>query len=475
MNNGKVSLREKVGYSLGDVGANLAFQMMMIYQLKFYTDVFGLDGTIAGLVLLIAPFITAFADPLAGLLADRTQTRWGKYRPWLLWTSLPFCLFYILAFTNPGISSPTQVAVYATVSYVLLLSVYSFNNTPYSSLGGVMTGDIRERTSINTIRFVASSVAQFIVQGLTLPLVSHFGQHNVQCGWTITVTLFALLAVVCFIVAFLSTRERINMPAGQRMSIRRDIRETFTSRAWTPMFLLTLFLFVSLAVFGSGMNYYFQSYVDPYSLADFLNRLGFSTTDQEAYSTGFSLFNTVNSVVQLLGVLFLSGYLADRYGKKSTFVTCLTLTAMFTAMFYLPHEDDVLLIYVLGILKSLCYAPTIPLLWAMIADVADYMEYENHRRATGFCFSGIVFALKIGLGVGGALTGILLSGFGYQSGGVIVQSASATYGIRLVASLIPALLFLAGIIALLHYPISKYFNEHMQEVLAARRKKDNQT
>ncbi len=472
MRNDKIKFGEKVGYSLGDVGANLAFQLMMIYQLKFYTDVFGLNGAIAGLVLLVAPLLTAFVDPLVGILADRTHTRWGKYRPWLLWTALPFCLFYVLAFTNPGIKSPTLVAVYATISYVLLLSIYSFNNTPYSSLGGVITANIHERTSLNTVRFIATSVAQFVVQGLTLPLVDHLGGGNAARGWTGTVVLFAFLAAICFLIAFLSTRERIAPPPRQRMSIRRDIKETFTNRAWLAMFALTLLLFVSLSVFGAGTNYYFQSYADQHSLSVFLNRWGFHTTESNAYSTGFSLFNTVNAVVQLLGVMLLSGYLADRYGKKTTFVVCLSLTALFTALLYLPGEGDVTLVYVLGILKSLSYAPTIPLLWAMIADVADYMEYQNHRRATGFCFSGMVFALKIGLGLGGALTGLVLSMFGYQSGGVVMQSPSATYGIRLVASIIPALLFVAGIIALSRYPITKQYNENMQAELAARRGKD---
>lgn len=146
--NPKISMREKVGYSLGDVAANLVFQMMMIFQLKFYTDIFGLDGAVAGSVLLIARVADAFIDPLAGILSDRTQTRWGKYRPWVLWTALPFCVFYMLAFYNPSIEDKTMVAVYATVSYVLLMTMYSFNNTPYSSLGGVMTGDIKERTSV---------------------------------------------------------------------------------------------------------------------------------------------------------------------------------------------------------------------------------------------------------------------------------------------------------------------------------------
>ena len=161
----KVPMGEKVGYALGDAAANLVFQMMMIYQTKFYTDIFGLEGAIAGTVMLIARIVDAFVDPTVGILSDRTNTRWGKYRPWVLWTALPFMVFYILAFYNPGIEQKALVAVYATISYTLLMTLYSFNNTPYASLGGVMSGDIKERNSITSIRFVASTIAQFVVQG----------------------------------------------------------------------------------------------------------------------------------------------------------------------------------------------------------------------------------------------------------------------------------------------------------------------
>ena len=174
----RITMGEKVGYSLGDVAANLVFQMMMIYQLKFYTDIFGLDGAVAGTVLLIAPIASAFVDPFIGIITDRTNTHWGKYRPWLIWTAIPFCVFYVLAFWNPGIHDKTLVAVYATVSYLLLLTMYGFNNTPFASLGGVMTNDIQERTSINKVRFICTSVAQFVVQGFTLPLVDRFSNFS---------------------------------------------------------------------------------------------------------------------------------------------------------------------------------------------------------------------------------------------------------------------------------------------------------
>ena len=224
--NHKVSFGEKVGYSLGDAAANLVFQMMVMFQLKFYTDVFGLDGTVAGSILMIGSLSSVIVDPSVGLLADRTKSRWGKFRPWILWTAIPFCVFYILAFYNPGIEDKTMVAVYATISYVLLMTVYSSNNIPYTSLGGVMTSDIKERTSIQTIRFIAVTIAQFVVQGLTLPMVNHFGHDNPQHGWVSTISIFACVAFVLFIVAFYVSRERIQPPPRQEINIKEDIKHS---------------------------------------------------------------------------------------------------------------------------------------------------------------------------------------------------------------------------------------------------------
>ena len=496
----KVPLGEKIGYSLGDAAANLVFQMMMIYQLKFYTDVFGLEGAVAGTVLLVARIVDAFVDPTAGILSDKTQTKWGKFRPWVIWTALPFMVFYVLAFYNPGIENKGLVAIYAGISYVLLMSLYSFNNTPYSSLGGVMTADIKERTSITSIRFVAATVAQFVVQGLTLPLVHKFGRgsgaDDAQ-GWLTTITIFALVGFVFLIIAGFSAKERIAPPASQKMDIKNDIKGLFADVSWRSMFVLTLFVFITLAMWGSAMCYYFQHYVDLQSLGLFLDKLGLvkdegavlgvgmqildsfsllatraadgTISPLEAYSIGLSVFNMAGAIVQLIGVMTLSEFLANRYGKKSTFIVCLALTALFTAAFILPFKDDIGLIFILGILKSLAYAPTVPLLWAMIADVADHMEYVSHRRATGLCFSGVVFALKAGLGVGGAIAGVILSAFGYVNDIQITQSAESLLGIRLASSVVPGICFGIGVVALFFYPISKALNEKMQAELVKRR------
>ena len=490
--NQKISISEKIGYSLGDCSANLVFQMMMIYQTKFYTDVFGLEGAIAGSVMLIARIVDAFVDTTVGILSDKTQTRWGKYRPWILWTALPFMVFYVLAFYNPGIEDKSLVAVYATISYTLLMTLYSFNNTPYASLGGVMTSDIKERNSITSIRFVAATVAQFVVQGLTLPLVGKFAgaDGDKGHGWLCTISLFAVIGFVFFIITFFSARERITPPASQKTDTRKDIKDVFRNIPWRAMFILTLFLFTTLAMWGSAMNYYFENYVDANALYTFLDKLGLVAVEanaslsynilnafglivngpEKAYEVGFGVFNMVGALVQFFGVILLSSFLANRYGKKRVFIICLTLTAIFTALFYFPNETDIETMFALNFLKSLAYAPTVPLLWAMIADVADHSEYVNYRRATGFVFAGVVFALKAGLGIGGAILGFLLSGFGYVSGAGTAQTESAIHGIILSSSLIPAATFFIGVIALYFYPITKAYNEKMQAELTERRK-----
>lgn len=493
-NSQKISVTEKIGYGLGDCSANLVFQMMMIYQTKFYTDVFGLEGAIAGTVMLVARIVDAFVDPAVGILSDRTNTKWGKYRPWVLWTALPFMVFYVLAFYNPGIEDKGLVALYATISYTLLMTMYSFNNTPYASLGGVMSSDIKERTSITSVRFIFSTIAQFVVQGLTLPLVSKFSAGGDKSyGWLCTVSIFALVGFIFLVVVFFSAKERITPPFGQKNDTRQDIKDIFHSVPWKSMFVLTLFVFITLAMWGSAMNYYFENYVDRTALYEFLGDLGLVSANvndsigyiilnafglvvsspENAYEVGFGVFNMLSALVQFLGVIFLSERLANKYGKKRTFIVCLSLTAIFTAAFYFPSNDSIGTIFVLNVLKSLAYAPTVPLLWAMIADVADHSEYVHYRRATGFVFAGIVFALKAGLGMGGAILGFILSGFGYASGAGIEQSESAIHGILLSSSLIPAVTFAVGVIALLYYPISKNFNEKMQAELAERRiKKD---
>ena len=444
----KVPFAEKVGYSLGDGAANLVFQLMMMFQLMFYTDVLGIGAGAAGLVLLGARVFDAFVDPLAGILSDRTSTKWGKYRPWVVSTAIPFALVFALSYLSPDWSVRAKTA-WAAGTYALLMALYSFNNTPYSSLGGVMTDDGRERTSVATVRFVAATVATIVVQVATLPMVKMF--EDPRTGWSVTVGIYAVFAAVMLVISGCVAKERIAPPATQRKSLGEDMKSVLGDAPWRAMFVLTLFLFVTLALWGSASAYYFKYAVSEETL-------------------GFSLFNGVGQGITFVAVVTLPGILSDRFGKKATYLVCLALTAVFTAGFYFVPATSRYGLLVLGALKSLAYAPTIPLLWAMMGDVADHGEWVSGRRATGFVFAGIVFALKAGLGLGGAVCGWILGAAGFDPEAAS-QTAEAQQAIRLSVSLIPAALFAVGCVALLFYPISKRTEREMQLELNARRSK----
>ena len=482
----KLSFREKAGYGFGDAAANFVFQTMLIFQLGFYTDVFGITAAAAGTLLLVGRFWDAVFDPFMGVIADRTNTRWGKFRPWVLWSAVPFAIMFVLAFTTPDFSASGKL-VYAYITYILLMTVYSVNNLPYSALNGVITGDVNERTSLSSFRFFFAMSASFLVQGLTLPLVAKFGQGNVAHGWTMTIGMFALLGVIFFVITFFSVRERIHPDPKQKSSPKQDFADLLKNAPWKSMFVLTLFLFITLALWGSAMFYYFTYYADKDSLFGFLQSLGLVTsTGVESWwhgllsafglvavadrsnvtSVGFSLFNMSGQLVTILGVLA-SKTLAMRFGKKAVFLVGLSLTTVFTALFIIVPANAIGLVFILNILKSLAYGPTIPLLWSMMADVADFSEWRQHRRATGVVFAGIVFALKAGLGLGGAICGWFLSMYGYVPNAI--QSGEALLGIRMTASIYPAITFLIGVIALSFYGISRTLNVQIQNELAERR------
>ena len=483
----KLSFREKAGYGFGDAAANFVFQTMLYFQLGFYTDVFGISAAAAGTLLLVGRFWDALFDPFMGAVADRTNTRWGKFRPWVLWSAIPFGLIFFLAFTTPGFDAAGKL-VYAYITYILLMTVYSVNNLPYSALNGVMTGDVNERTSLSAYRFFLAMAAAFVVQGLTLPLVAKFGQGNAAHGWSMTIGLFSLLCVVFFVITFFSAKERVHPDPKQKSSPLKDYAALLKNKPWISMFILTLFLFITLAMWGSAMFYYFNYYVDKESLRTFLDSVGLVASGPvtgwwkqilDAFglivreggtgvaSVGFSLFNMVGQVLTLVGVL-LSTMLAARYGKKMVYLVGLFSTTIFTALFIVLPQDAVRSVFVLNLFRSLAYGPTIPLLWAMMADVADFAEWKTHRRATGVVFAGIVFALKAGLGLGGAVCGWLLAAYNYVPNAV--QSEQALFGIRMTASIYPAITFFIGVVALAFYSITKKLNLQIQDELAERRK-----
>lgn len=482
----RLSFREKAGYSLGDAAANLVFQTMLYYQLTFYTDAFGITAAAAGTLFLVVRVWDAVFDPMMGAVADRTVSRWGKFRPWILGTAVPFGLLFWLAFHTPHLGG-TGKLVYAYATYIALMMVYSANNLPYSALNAVMTGDSDDRTSLASFRFVAAMTASLVVQSFTLPLVAKFGHGDSSAGWSTTIGCFAVAAVIFFIITFLSSRERIR-PA-QTSAFKDDIRDLLNNGPWLAMFFVTLCVFITLALRGGSLNYYFTYYADRSSVFEFLRRRGFPLTTDPGHGFGSWLmevvglklnpdasnapgviqwmFNLSGSVVTLLGV-FSSRPLARRFGKKAVFLGGLAATTVVTALFVLPGRHAIGEMFLFSLLWPACYGPTIPILWVMIADVVDYSEWKTGRRATGFTYAGIVFALKAGLGVGGALGGILLGYYDYVPNAQ--QQPQALHGIKYSASLFPALFFAIAVVCVVLYPLGKALTEKIAAELESRRR-----
>ncbi len=486
----KLSFREKAGYSVGDASANFVFQILIIFQAGFYTDVMGISAATLGTMLLLVRLSDAITDPLMGVIADRTTHRWGKFRPWLLWSAPAFAVLFWAAFTVPGGLSGSARVTYAVVTYTLLMMAYTMNNVPYSALMGVMTGDPDERTSLASYRFVAGIGAAFVVQGFTLPLVQKFGAGDDAKGWSVTVGLYACLAVAFFVITFASSKERIQPPAGQKADIRRDLADLKGNVPWFAMFGMVLFVFVTLALRGGSYYYYFTYYVSGEALADMLRDLGLVASPDavakggvglslldlfglvvkpgdDASKVGFSLFNMVGQFVNILGILAAKP-LASRFGKKVVFSVGLSGAAVVQCGFLLTSPTSVGAMFLLAILSSLAYGPTIPLLWAMMGDTADYSEWKMGRRSTGFVFSGLVFALKAGLGFGGAISGWLLAAYGYTP--QTARAPEVLEGIRLMASVYSALPFGLGVLCMMFYPIDKELNLRISRELVERRR-----
>lgn len=464
----KLSVGEKIGYSLGDLSANLIFQTLMTFLAFFYVDVYGIAGGPASAIIFTGGMIGAFFNPIMGAIADRTNTRWGKFRPWILWTAVPFGIMAILAFSTPDFGEKGKVA-YAMITYILLVLVYSANNLPYSALSGVLTGNIAERNSISSYRFVAVMVAQFAVQVFALPLAYLLGNGDKAQGFETVMVIFAAVGVVLFIVTFLTTRERIIPKPEQKSSLKEDLGDLFRNRPWVAMLVITVFIFITLSMKGGSYVYYFKDYIDQAQLAAFFERMpDFLRLSEEISTAGFSLFNAGGIIFMIVGIIFSKG-LADRFGKRDVFGVGLFLSSLCLLAFVLYPPQAVGIVFLTQILHGFFYGLTIPLLWAMIADVADFSEWKNNRRATAIIFSAMIFGLKAGLSIGGAMVAGILGAFGYDES-LAVQSPEVINGIKLLISVFPTLTFMVSVGCLFFYGIDKKMEVKIETELTERRK-----
>jgi glycoside/pentoside/hexuronide:cation symporter, GPH family len=445
----KLSLKEKIGYSLGDTASHFVWDMVGFWILIFYTDTFGISAAAAGTIMLIARFWDMISDPIMGIIADQTNTRWGKFRPYILWMAIPYSVLAVLAFTTPDFG-PTGKIIYAGVTYILLMSAYTAINLPYSSLGAVMTSDSYERAGLNSYRFIFAFIGQFIVSGTALSLALYFGKGDNAKGYQYTLILFSIISFILFMITFKTTKERVQPPKAQKVSIKEDFRNLLQNRPWIILFFVGIVSFIMFAMQNLSIAYYFKYYI--------------------GREENVQLFNVIGTVALIVAIPF-SKPLAKRFGKRNVFLASSLLSGFFFILLYLPGVNDITLIYTFNILAKMSYAPAVPLLWTMLADTADYSEWKTGRRATGLVFSAATFAQKAGWGIGGALAGWLLAIFKFVPN--VAQSEAAITGIKLMISVFPGILYMSCAILLYFYTIDHKTCLLMQHDLDERRMNEN--
>jgi GPH family glycoside/pentoside/hexuronide:cation symporter len=445
--NYKLSVSEKIGYGFGDLASNMFWQMFAIFMAKFYTDVFLLGAATMGTMMLVTRIADAFFDPMIGTIADRTETRWGHFRPYLVWMAVPMAVTAVLAFSAPSFGGTARI-VYAYVTLMLMMFMYSAINIPYSALLGVLTPDSKERTSVTSYRFVMALIPVFVIVNATMPLVRYFGGSDTSpYGWQMTMLVYSAIAVLLFFLTFAMTRERVQPPPKQETSLASDLKDLARNRPWVVLCGVG----IAALTFGNIRNtvtiYYFE-YVVP-------NGSGY-----------FGPVMTTGAIAFILGVMATSP-LAKRFGKRNFYLVAMSVTALLTIGFYFVPPENIKLVWAANTIINFCAAPTAPLVWAMYADTADYSEWKWGRRATGLVFSAASFAQKFGWAIGGAGAGWLLAYFGYLPN--VAQSARTVNGIVMMMSIIPAIAAIAAVAALWFYEIDEEMVQRMSADLEARR------
>ncbi|BDU71876.1 MFS transporter [Mesoterricola silvestris] len=456
---GRLGFAEKAGYALGDAASNFYWKTFEFFIIFFYTDIFGISAGTVGTMMLVTRVVDAVADPVMGTLADRTRTRWGHFRPYLVWFGLPLAAAGVLTFTTPALGQGAKV-VYAYVTYCLLMLLYTAVNIPYSALMGVMTPNSKERTSLASFRFVGAFSVAVLVQYCTPSLAQWFGmapalraQHSLLAhpgawirwflskdflalpsdlarGWQLTMGLYGLIAVALFALCFLATRERVAPPAGQDPDLRGDFRALMGSRAFVVMIVVAVAMISAFVLKGSVSAYYFKYYVHRNDLlGPFL----------------------VSNALAFLAAVMLAPPVARRFDKKVIFMAAIGVGGAIILGFWFAGPGDIAWIFALQILSSFVIGFNSPLLWAMFADTADDAEWRSGRRNTGLVFASAIFGTKIGLAVGAWITGILLTWFGYVAN--VDQTARSLVGIRLSMSLFPGALLILSALLMKLYPL----------------------
>jgi GPH family glycoside/pentoside/hexuronide:cation symporter len=414
-NNTRLTPLEKIGYGLGDFASNVVFQSILILLPVFYTDTFGLSPAVMGTLFLVVRALDAIIDPAMGIIADHTNTRWGKYRPYLLWFSVPFALMMVLTYTTPSFG-PTGKIVYASITYGLLMVLYTMVNIPYCALGGVITADSQERVSANSYRFFLATSAGVLIAALGPGMVKAFGGDNPKAGYTWTMAAFGVLAVIAFFACFALTRERVTQVSHAKGTLGQEIKALLRNDQWVIIAVLFFVLLIGIVLRAGSAAYYIKWFAARPDLT--------------------AAFLTTGTVAQMIGASTASWFTA-RFDKVPSYILSQIIVGAGSIALYFTPAGNIALIMALYALINFFVQLGAPILFAMAADTVEYGELKTGRRVTGLVFSGALLTLKLGVAVGGWLIGLILAGSGY-SGQAETQTPEAIKAILLSVTLLPA-------------------------------------
>jgi len=447
-----ITLKDKVGYGFGDMASSMFWKIFGMYLAFFYTDVFGISAAAAGTMFIVTRVFDAVTDPLMGIIADRTKSRWGKYRPYLLWVAIPFAVMGAITFYTPDFGS-TGKLVYAYITYIFMMTVYSAVNIPYASLLGVMSPNPNERNTLSSYRMAFAFIGSFVTFMLLQPLVDYFGAGGPvsqtegistdPMAWTKAVAVIGSICVVLFYLCFRNTKERVvEIKQAVKTSIKEDLKLLMRNKPWWILVATGLAALMFNALRDTVAVYYFRYYIiDDYKMA----------------ATGWTLttiYLLIGQAANIVGVV-MAPSLSNKFGKRNTYIAAMVLASIFSCGFFLTKNIAALM--ALQITVSICAGYVLPLLWSMFSDICDHQELTTGRRATGLIFSSSSMSQKFGWAIGPAIVLWLMAAFGYIAQGgteTVIQPDSAIFVMRLLISLLPAIACLLAVIGMFFYPLS---------------------
>lgn len=454
-----IKLREKIGYGFGDMASSMFWKLFGSYLMIFYTDVFGMPAAVVGTMFLITRVWDSAFDPIVGIVADRTHSRWGKFRPYLLFLAVPFALIGILTFVTPTGWSMTAKIVYAYITYSLMMMVYSAINVPYASLLGVMSPEPHDRNILSVYRMMFAYLGSFIALLLFMPMVNFFSTgHTEQHGWMIAVIVIAVMCTALFYGCFALTKERVKPIKEKQNPLKEDVKDLLHNRPWWILLGAGISALVFNSIRDGATVYYFKYFVVEESHSTItLFGIPFVLS---------GLYLAVGQAANIIGVI-LAASISNRIGKKKTYMSAMILATVLSIVFYWFNKDDLGLIFIFQVLISICAGCIFPLLWSMYADCADYSELMTGNRATGLIFSSSSMSQKFGWAIGSAITGWLLAYFGFQANAA--QSEEAIHGIKMFLSFLPAVGTLLSVVFISIYPLSEIKMKEITEELEQKR------